>query len=84
MPSGFSCRWKGAPASILKDEKDFVIGVLWKIPISELAELDIQGKRVEKIIKELRTVAYGTKSLKFNIVENGGANENWVIHLRGQ
>ena len=66
MPSGFSCRWKGAAASILKDEKDFVIGVLWKIPISELAELDIQGKRVEKIIKELRTVAYGTKSLKFN------------------
>ena len=47
MLSGFSCRWKGAPASILKDEKDFVIGVLWKIPISELAELDIQGKRVK-------------------------------------
>ena len=53
MVLGFSCRWKGAPASILKDEKDFVIGVLWKIPISELAELDIQGKRVEKIIKDL-------------------------------
>ncbi|RWS28042.1 gamma-glutamylcyclotransferase-like protein [Leptotrombidium deliense] len=72
---GSSSRWNGATANIVTEDSSVVLGVVWRINVSDVANLDAQEVKYRPITVNVRVGDSTVICRTYVQIENGGSTK---------